>query len=176
MSGKQQQRKNGASPSQSNGHRRRRMPANPHQVAGEIRNSILNDIVETDLSEGSKNLLRNLLTQDFVLANLSTEEAEEIKWKLEAKKEKFFAMHPPENSLVTGEDRAAINDDPTDNLRPLGPVQRMQVHDVFDGIYLRVTRSKDMKQQEVMNTRIQERRDNNDGESSKGGLRGLIGS
>lgn len=147
--------------------------ANLSQKAQGIHKGVLEEIVDTDLSEGSQNQLRNLLTRDFVLANLSREEVHEFKWKLEAKKELFFAMHPPRGSLITGRTRAFINDDPHDRLSPLSDTQKMQVRDVFDGVFMRVTRSADMKQQEMLNTQISQV-NKEDQSGSKGGLRGLL--
>lgn len=126
------------------------------ELAEGIYESMLNDIVSTSLSEGSKDMMKNLLTKDFVLANLNRAELNEFKWKLRVKKEIFFAMHPTQDCLVVGERRAAINDDPSDTLRPLTKEMKWEVDNVFDGIWMRSTRALGMQQQKMLNTQIRE--------------------
>lgn len=147
------------------------------QQAQEIHNQLIDKITETNLSEGSKNLLRNLLTKDLVLANFKEAEVNEMRWKLRAKKKLFFAMHPAQDCLVTGDDRAAIYDDPAATLRPLSDSQRAIVRDLFDMLETRITRARKMKQQEMMNTTIRESRaqtGDDQRNNSQGGLRGFL--
>lgn len=149
--------------------------ASPSQ---QIHQDILEKITETNLSEGSREILRNLLTKDLVLANFQEAEVNELRWKLRAKQKLFFAMHPDQHCLITGEDRAAIYDDPTATLRPLSDEERAIVRDLFDMLETRITRARKMKQQEMMNTTIRESRaeTSGGGEDGKGGLRGLFSS
>lgn len=128
------------------------------QTPEELYASMLNSITETTLREGSKEMLRNLLTKDFVLANLDKAQLHEFKWKLECKFEYFIWMHPSDDCLVVGDRRAAINDDPADRLRPLTFQQKWEVMNVFDGIWMRVTRALNMRQQEMLKLDIRESR------------------
>lgn len=132
---------------------------------------ILQDLTETDLKEGSKDILRNLVTKDFVLANFSEAEVNEVKWSIRTKQEMFFAIHPDQECEVTGDDRAAINDDPTDQLTPLTQEEKLVAQTFFDGVETRITRARDMKQQEIWNTQIAERR--SEGAEEDGG--GVLG-
>lgn len=152
-------------------------PASAYSHAESIRDDIFSQIADTDLQDPSKDLLRNLLTKDLVLANLKEAEVTEWRWRLRTKKELFFAAHPQEGDLVVGRYRKAIYDDETaQNLMPLDDFQRMAVHDLFDTVETRITRARKMRQQRLMKTTIQERKVD-DGEKqteSKGGLRGVI--
>lgn len=138
---------------------------NPQQMY----ETMLEDIVKTSLNEGSKKLLKNLLTRDFVLAYLTRAELNEFKWKLRVKKELFYAMHPDERCAITGEDRKFINDDSNDGLLPLTDVQVWEVENVFDGIWMRVTRSVNGKQWDAINTTIRESRLGNGPERESSG-------
>lgn len=142
------------------------IPASP----AEIRQSMLRELTDTNLSEGSRELLRNLVQKDMVLAFLKEPEVKEWKWKLRTKQELFFVMHPGADCLVTGEDRAAINGNVSDRLSPLSQEQKIVVRDFFDMLELRISRARDMKQQEMMNTQIREARSDRD-ESGGGGLK-----
>ncbi|GAA0305706.1 hypothetical protein [Halarchaeum salinum] len=146
--------------------------------AQQIHEDILDKITETRLSEGSRDLLRNLLTKDLVLANFQEAEVNEMRWKLRAKQKLFFSMHPDRQCAIVGDDRAAIYDDGTATLRPLSDEERAIVRDLFDMLETRITRARKMKQQEMMNTTIRESRaeTSGNGDESKGGLRGLLSS
>lgn len=151
--------------------------ASAMQQAEEIYDNFVRELLDSPLSEGSKNLLRNLISKDFVLANLNKEEVHELKWRLRIKREKFYAMHPSRECLVTGEDREYINDDRNDSLLPLTQEQKIVADDFFDGIWVRITRAKGMKQQEIMKTSIHESHVQRDQqEQQSGGLLGRLGS
>lgn len=157
-------------------------PSPQQKIAGasspdEVYRGMMEWIADSDLNEGSKNLLKNLLSKELVLANFTKAEVNEWRWKLRRKKELFFLMHPGPQCLVIGEDRGAIYDDPHASLSPLSDQQRQLVRDLFDVLEARITRARGMKQQEMVNTDIHEHRDGNDEESSgssSGGLRGWL--
>lgn len=139
-----------------------------------VREDMFKQLTETNISEGSRQLLRNYVSADLVLAYFDAGELNEMKWRLRQVKELFINAHPAHDSEVTGQDRAYINDDPHDTLNPLSDQQLLAVESFFDMLIARLTRAKEMKQQEMMNTRIQERRDNSDSGQS-GGIAGKLG-
>lgn len=138
-----------------------------------VHDGILDDLTDTEISEGSKDILRNLVSKDLVLAYLTEAEINEVKWHIRIVKELYLAMHPAQDCLVTGEDRAAINDNSSDRLRALSEEERINIETFFMSVQSRVTRAREMKQQELMNTQIAEHRDqrSNDG---GGGLLGRL--
>lgn len=148
----------------------------PVDDAEEIRGTLVEFLTESDLDEGSTDMLQNLVSKDVVLAYLTEAEVREYKWKLRVKREQFLALHPADDCLVTGDYRAAINDNRGDTLRPLNARQKMQVLTFFDMAETLVTRARKMKQQEMMNTQIHERRaeDNRESNSGRGGILGKI--
>lgn len=137
----------------------------------QVHQGILDDLTDTEISEGSKEILRNLVSKDLVLAYLTEAEINEVKWHIRIVKELYLAMHPAQNCRIEGEDRAAINDDPTDRLYALSEEERINIETFFMSVQSRVTRARDMKQQELMNTQIAEHRD----QRSKEGGGGLLG-
>jgi len=145
------------------------------KTADEAEQNLIEYLSESNLSAPAKDVLRNHVVKDVVMAYLSPEEVHEYKWKLRQKREAFFAMHPAADCLVAGDDRAFINDDETDRLRPLSEKERYAVQTFFDMSETLITRAKEMKQQEMMNTRIEERRAKDDtGGDESGGIKGRL--
>jgi hypothetical protein len=141
--------------------------------ANDIHSDLLRELTKSDLSEGSKTILRNLTSPDLILAYLETAEVVEIKWDLRTRHRMYLSMHPARECEVVGQDRAYINDSPKDRLEPLSSTQRMQVDTFFQGIWMRVTRARGMKQQEIMKTQIARSEvDRGDQDDSNGGLVG----
>lgn len=130
---------------------------------------VFEQLTETNLSEGSRELLRNLVTKDLVLAYFNDAEITEMKWKLRTIKDVYLDMHPSGDCIVTGDDRAAINDDRGDTLTELTGEDIIVIDTFFTQLISRLTRARQMKQQEMMNTQIAERRDGSD-DSGGGGL------
>lgn len=137
-----------------------------------IRQDLLEQLTKTDLNKPSKKLLENLITPDWVLANLSEDYLWELKWRLEVTKEKYKALHPGKECVVTGEFRQYVYDDkrPEMKLKPLSQQQELAVDNFFDAVWLRLTRAKDFKQQEIMRTEIRSVQTQNDRGESGGGL------
>lgn len=144
------------------------------QRAKEIQNDLLDEISTSDLQEGSRKLLKNLVSKDFIFANLTEEEVIEFKYKLLLKRESFYSMHPSSESIIEGELRAYVNDNPADTLTSLTQQQKLIVDQFFEGVWMRVTRARGMKQQEILQTQItQSVTDGLGGDSGGGG--GLLG-
>lgn len=121
----------------------------------EIRKELIEKLSETDLAEPTVGVLKNLITGDWVLANLDPDDYREFKNRLESTKLRVLDMHPAPESEVVGKDRAYINER-NDTLRPLSPQEKEMISEFFEGIRLRLTRSKNMEQQRLLQTRIVE--------------------
>lgn len=138
-----------------------------------VERDVLEYLAETDLSDQDKELLKDYVTRDFVLANVDGAEYNELKWELRVLKETMRLFWPPQDCLVTGEDRAAINDDPSDEATPMSQQDRLRLEAFFRNIRLRLTRSRNMKQQEMLRTSIAQthvqrgNQDNNSGLTGK---------
>lgn len=144
-------------------------------TADEAEQDLIEYLSESNLSAPSKDVLRNHVVKDVVMAFLSPEEVHEYKWKLRQKREAFFAYHPAPNCEVTGDDRAYINDDSGDKIEPLSEKEEYSAQTFFDMAETLITRAKEMKQQEMMNTRIEERRaKDNRGDDDSSGIIGRL--
>ncbi len=121
-----------------------------------VKGEYLNQLVKSELDPDRKRILANLLSRDFVLGNLTAEETHEFKWQIWVIREKFLAMHPSEGSAIRGTFRAWLHDDPDAALEPLSQQEKHQVDQFFHGVWTRITRSKESKQQEIMSTSISE--------------------
>lgn len=140
----------------------------------DVYQDIMAELTETDaLAPGSKQILRNLITKDWVLANLKEEEVHELRWELEILKEMFYDLHPDEESIVTGEVRAYVYDDSSERLTPLTEKEIMATEAFFRDVRLRLTRSRDFAQQEIIRTDIKQTQVNKPEHGSDSG--GLLG-
>jgi len=142
--------------------------------AEQIRDDLLDKVSDSDLDADSRNLLENLVSKDFIFANLTDAEVTELKYKLLLKRKKFYAMHPAETSLIQGQLRAYVYDDPGNTLTPLTQQEKLIVDQFFEGVFTRVTRARGMAQQEILQTQIQQSYTGNVGEDSGSGG-GLLG-
>jgi hypothetical protein len=136
----------------------------------------LDQLSASELSEGSKRLLKNLVGKDFVFANYSSDDIERLRFELQVMKMQYRDMHPGKECLVTGEDRAWINDDPTDTLEPLTPEETAVVDSFIEGIFSRMTRGEAGFQQEKINETVsvsEVRKDEKD--NSGGGIFDRLG-
>lgn len=124
------------------------------QEAERIYNDLLQEITDSDLHPDSRGLLRNLISKDFIFANLTNEEVTEFKYKLELKRKKFYTMHPSQESIVEGTFRAYVYADQGNTLTSLSQQEKLVVDQYFEGIWMRVTRARRMKQQEILKTQI----------------------
>jgi len=142
-----------------------------------LKGQYLERLVNSELDGDKKDILANLLSRDWVLGNLTDEQVHEIKWELRIMREQFFAMYPDQDSGVTGSLRAFVHDKQSASLDPLTQQERHEVDQFFRGVWMRVSRASDMKQQELMATSISEsyvqRGDTADGD---GGIIGRLKS
>lgn len=139
----------------------------------EIRSELIETLSKTDLAEPTVGVLKNLVTADWVLANLDADDYREFKNRLESTKLRVMDMHPAPESEVTGRTRAYVNNR-DDTLKPLSPQQKEMISEFFEGVRLRLTRSKNMEQQKVIRMRRIESNVNR-GDDGGGQQRGVIG-
>jgi hypothetical protein len=121
-----------------------------------VKGQYLERLAKSELDPDRKRILANLLSRDFILGNLTEEQAWELKWELIIIGETFYAMHPRQESPIQGPARAWLHADREAALRPLSQQERHQVDQFLNGVWMRATRSVDMKQQELMATSISE--------------------
>lgn len=135
---------------------------------------VLEYLAESDLDDQKKRILRDYLSRDWVFANIGNAEYHELKWELRVLKEILYLHYPAPDCLVTGPVRAAINDDPQDMVEPLTQEERLRIETFFRNIRLRLTRSKGMKQQQMLRTSIAQTEVRRNNEDAGGGIRGKI--
>lgn len=123
----------------------------------------------TQLSEGSKDLLRNLVTKDIIFANYSSDDIERIRFELQVKRMQYHDMHPNKDCLLTGRLRAYANDDPTDRLQPIDPRESTIVDNFFEGAFARFTDAEGMKLLEKANENINVSKVQKDEKDNSGG-------
>jgi len=133
----------------------------------EQRNEHFEDLVEAGIPEDTVSHLKALLSRDFVLANLSSAEVNEMRWLSRNLALRVFALHPSKESYLTGEWRKFVLDEPDQGLKPLTDSQRTKIHNFILGYIARVSRSKGGWQQEELSSQYQvsEIRNDDDGKS-----------
>lgn len=139
--------------------------------AEEIQSDLLEQITDSDLHPDSRQLLKNLVSKDFIFANLTDAEVESFKRELDLKRKAFYVMHPSQESVVEGDFRAYVYDDPGNKLTSLSQQEKLIVDQFFEGVYMRVTRARGMRQQEILKTQINQSVTGSlDGDGGGGGL------
>lgn len=110
----------------------------------------LDRLTQTEQTDAGIQMLDNMLTQDFVLSNLTRAETDEIKWRLHTMFLKIKSEFPPEGSSLQGEYRAFLFDDPAENINSMSGKQEIIISQCLIAITARVARSRDGFQQEQM--------------------------
>lgn len=136
----------------------------------------LREITESDIdiSQGSMDLLENLLSTDLVLAFFDDPEVHEAGWEMRIFEEAYKSMHPPAESVVQGPFRQVVFDDdrPEAHLQSLTQQEEFQAMAIFRAAWARITRSREGAQQETLRMSIDESRISRDseGSNSSGGV------
>lgn len=113
-------------------------------------------ITDTELEQGTVRILSNMLSRDWVLANFSDAEVHETRWLARVMTMQLEALHPPEDSIWTGELRRYAADDNRQALTPLDSAQRLVIFETIQGVIARATRSKGGWQQENFRKQIRQ--------------------
>lgn len=143
------------------------------QEVAEKKAVYLDKLMETGMSDAGTNLLDNMLDPAFILGNISDAEYHDIKWFMQGIFLKIKGAFPPKKSCVTGDVRAFVLDDSTENLEPLSDQQRIIIAEMIKGTTMIASRSKGGFQQEmnVKSISVSEVMDNSeDDKKRKGGL------
>lgn len=107
-----------------------------------------------DLDEVTIAKIENLLGQDVLLANLTSAQENDIRYKLEVLKYKVLGCHPPDQSEIQGPIRAYLWDDPMEDLNALTQQERLLIDDLFETLKARVTRGREGFERKQQNTSI----------------------
>lgn len=113
-------------------------------------------ITHSNLDQGTVDILSNMLSQDWVLGNLGEAEVHEIRWLVRVMMMQLESLHPPADSIWTGELRQYASGNQRQALEPLDPAQKLVIFELIQGVIARATRSKDGWQQEIFRKQIKQ--------------------
>jgi hypothetical protein len=156
----------------------RQLEASALKGDGQLTQEYLETLLDNSgLQAATVEHIKSLLSRDWPLANLTDAQEHEVRHRLEVIKLKVLGKHPPQESYNRGALRAFLLDDRSEDLEPLTDEQKNEIGAIFETIKARMTRGRNMSQQEMLNKQIAvSRRDDltngSDGDSG-GGLLGL---
>lgn len=128
-----------------------------------------------DLQEVTVAKIKSLMGRDPILANMTSAQEHDIRFKLEVLKYKVLGSHPPDDSSIKGKTRAFLYDDPMEQLEPLTQQERILIDEFFETLKTRATRGREGFERKQINTRIAQTRTEQDSNNSqKGGFTGLF--
>jgi hypothetical protein len=107
-----------------------------------------------DLQEVTIAKIENLLGQDVLLANFTSAQENDIRFKLEVLRYKVLGTHPPSESEIQGPLRAYLWDDEMEDLHSLTQQERLIIDDLFETLKARVTRGREGFERKQQNTSI----------------------
>jgi len=114
----------------------------------------IDKMTDHQLSQGTIDILSNLLDQDFLLGKMTEAEVHEYRWLARVLRLEVESLHPHEQSVLTEDVRMAAYDDPSQRLPPLDEVDKTIIEQFLMGVIARATRGKDGWQQEMFNKTI----------------------
>jgi hypothetical protein len=131
------------------------------QDDGSMDKGYIDKVTNSQLQQGTVDILSNLLSKDFVLGNLSEAEVHEHRWLTRELVLEVEAAHPRPNSMWRGRFRQVASGKKRDALQPLDDAQKTTMQQFVQGVIARATRSRDGWQQEEVNKsyRVSERRE-----------------
>ena len=128
-------------------------------------------VMQSELQLGTIEMLRNLLSNDWVLSKMSDAEVHEMRWLSRTIADEVEAMHPPEDSIWTGEFRRYASGDEKQQLEPLNSAAKTEMFQIIQGYIARVARSKEGFQQETFKKQIRKsERENQSPDEDEGWL------
>jgi len=141
------------------------------QTGGEpMDKTYIQETLGYDASQGTIDLLSNLLDRDFMLGNATEAEQHEYRWLARVKRLEIEAMHPNEDSVFQGELRAVAFDDRSQNLTSLSEQDLSQIQSFIMVAIRRAGRGRDGWQQEMYNKTITASEKREVGEDDDGGF------
>jgi len=114
----------------------------------------IDKMTDHQLSQGTVDILSNLLDQDFLLGNLTDAEVHEYRWLARVIRLEVEAIHPGQDAVFQGDLRMVAYDDDAQRLPPLDEVDKAVIEQFLMGVISRATRGKDGWQQEMFNKTI----------------------
>jgi hypothetical protein len=128
---------------------------------GSMDTGYIDKVTNSQLQQGTVDILSNLLSKDFVLGNLSEAEVHEHRWLTRQLVLEVEAAHPRTNSMWRGRFRQVASGIERDALKPLDDAQKTVMQQFIQGVITRATRSREGWQQEEVNKsyRVSERRE-----------------
>ncbi|RAW44088.1 hypothetical protein DQW50_16330 [Halorubrum sp. 48-1-W] len=128
---------------------------------GQMDAGYIDKVTNSQLQQGTVDVLANLLSKDFVLGNLSEAEVHEHRWLTREIVLEVEAEHPSPDSMWQGRFRQVASGRERDALEPLDGPQKTTMQQFIQGVIARATRSRDGWQQEEVNKsyRVSERRE-----------------
>jgi len=114
----------------------------------------IDQMTDHQLSQGTIDIMSNLLDQDFLLGNLTDAEIHEYRWLARVLRVEVEALHPSQEAILQGGVRMVAYDDVAQRLPPLDEVDKTVVEQFLMGVIARATRGKDGWQQEMFNKTI----------------------
>jgi len=114
----------------------------------------IDKMTDHQLSQGTVDILSNLLDQDFLLGNLTDAEVHEYRWLARVIRLEVEAIHPGQDAIFHGDLRMVAYDDRAQRLPPLDEVDKAVIEQFLMGVISRATRGKDGWQQEMFNKTI----------------------
>lgn len=114
----------------------------------------IDKMTDHELSQGTIDILSNLLDQDFLLGNMTDAEVHEYRWLARVMRLEVEALHPNQNSVFQRELRSVAYDDKSQQLPSLDEVDKSTIEQFLMGVIARATRGKDGWQQEMFNKTI----------------------
>lgn len=128
---------------------------------GSMDDGYIDKVTNSQLDQGTVDVLANLLSKDFVLGNLSEAEVHEHRWLTREIVMEVEAEHPNPESMWQGRFRQVAAGRERDALRPLDGPQKAVMQQFTMGVISRATQSRDGWQQEELNKsyRVSERRE-----------------
>lgn len=134
--------------------------------------SYIDKMTDHHLDDPTVDMLSNLLDQDFLLGNLQEAEVHEYRWLARVMVLEVESLHPNDESVFTGEVRAASFDDRADALTPLSKREKAVVEQFVMGVISRATRGREGWQQEMFNKTITASETREVGDEDDGGFLG----
>lgn len=135
---------------------------------GQLDGGYIDKVTDSQLQQGTVDILQNLLSKDFVLGNLSEAEVHEHRWLVRELLLEVEAAHPRDDSMWKGRFRQVAAGREREALEPLDSAQKTVMQQLIHGVITNATRSRGGWQQEELNKsyRVSERREpdaNDDG-------------
>jgi len=128
-----------------------------------------NDLVETDVGDQLPQPIRHLLSKDFPLTKIDSDDRRYLRLLAENVLHYSEELYPPKESLVQGDVGAALLEDPSYKKHALNDERKAEMESMLLAYFSRVSRGQQGWQQDKLNEGIQTQRledERDDGDDS----------